>query len=167
MKREERTKRDWARICALLTILWMVIASPSWGQQTVHVTHWRSEDHRGDATPEAGGLRPLAEVLRSSRAGSSLEGLLSGLPRPEHLAPGAPRRWAGREPFGLAAQAERLMGDLYDPAGAPRGLMRAARFTLHALDAPGRALSRLTGADRASINPFKKRVSFTWYVDFP
>jgi hypothetical protein len=167
MSREERTDRNWIRVFALLTVLWTVVALPAWGQQTAHMFPWRSEHHGEGATREAGGPRPLAEVMRSSRPDSSLEGSLSGLPRSERLAPGAARRWLGREPFGLAAQAERLMGNLYDPAGSPRGLVRATRFALHALDAPGRALSRLTGADRASFNPFKKRVSFTWYVDFP
>jgi hypothetical protein len=167
MDREERTDRNWARICALLTVLWMVVALPSWGQQAFHASLWRSDHYRAGAAPEAGGLRPLAEVLRSSRPDPGLDGLLSGFPGSEQLASGFRRRPPGRELFGLAAHAEELLRDLQDPGGSPRGLLGMAQSTLRALDAPGRALSRLTGADRASLNPFRKRISFTWYVDLP
>jgi hypothetical protein len=165
MNREERTDHNWARVFTLLTLLWMVAALPSWGQQTARVTSWRSEQHWERPTLDPGGLRPLAEVLRSSRPRPSLAELLSNLPEPEP--PGAQRQFSSREPFGLAAQAERLMLDLHGPAGSLRGLLGVARSALHMLDAPGRTLSRLTGADSASFNPLKKRVSFTWYVDLP
>jgi hypothetical protein len=46
-----------------------------------------------------------------------------------------------------------------------RELTAPGRTPLRFLDAPGRALSRLTGADKASLNPLKKRISFTWYVN--
>jgi hypothetical protein len=167
MKRKERTDRNWARVIALLTLLLTVVELPSWGQQTLRVTRWRSENHLVGASPAPRELRPLAEVLRSSRPDLRLEALLSSLPRPERLAPGSQHPFPGREPFGLAAQADRLIGDLHGPAASPRGLLRVAWSALRALDAPGNALCRLTGADRASFNPLKKRISLTWYVDFP
>jgi hypothetical protein len=167
MEREERTDCNWARIIVLLTVLWAAVALPSWAQQTAHVTLWRSDHHREGAAPEAGGLRPLAEVLRSSRPDPALDGLLSALPGSEHLASGTSRRPRIRELFGLAAHAEGLLGDLRDADGSRRGLLGVARSALHALDAPGRVLSHLTGADSAAFNPFRKRISFTWYVDLP
>lgn len=167
MNREARTDRNWARVFALLTLLLAAVELPSWGQQTVRVTPRQSENHRAGASPEPGELRPLAEVLRSSRPAPDLAELLSSLPRPERLAARAQRPSPSREPFGLAAQAERLIRDLHGPSGSPRGLLGVARFALHALNAPGRALCRLTGADRAAFNPLKKRVSFAWYVDLP
>jgi len=167
MAREERTDCNRRPVFALLTLLWAVVALPSWGQQIGHGTHWQSDFHREGAVLEAGGMRPLAEVLRSSRPDPGLDGLLSGLPRSEHLASGASRRPRIRELFGLAAHAEGLLGELRDADGSRRGLLGVARSALHALDAPGRVLSHLTGADSASFNPFRKRISFTWYVDLP
>jgi hypothetical protein len=167
MKREERTDHNWVRIFVLLAILWTVAALPSWGQEAVRVISWPSERHLERLTLDPGGLRPLSELLRASRPHPSLAELLSNLPGPKGLAPGSPRPFSSRTSFGLTAQAEGFIRVLHVPAGSLRGLLGVTRSALHLIDAPGRTLSHITGADSAAFNPLKKRVSFTWFVDLP
>lgn len=146
--------------------MWTAAGAPSWGQQAARVGPWRSEQtHLAIEMPDRTGRRAVVEALRLSRSAPGLEqpaALPVGIP---DLTPALEPRLSRREPFGRAGDTDQLLDNWRRWTAREGSLPLLVRTPLRFLDAPGRALSRLTGADKASLNPLKKRISFTWYVN--
>ena len=76
------------------------------------------------------------------------------------------RLLSGREPHAGGSLTQMLLEQFTRPGRRRDHLFHMANTASRLVDAPNRALCRLTGADRAHINLSKKRVSFTWFVSF-
>lgn len=71
-----------------------------------------------------------------------------------------------RGQLALSSAANDLVERLAQSGGRPQGLFRTLRAAARIADTPNRALCILTGADRARLDLFKRRVSLTWFVSW-
>jgi hypothetical protein len=109
---------------------------------------------------------PLAEVMQSPRTRLRLT-------RMENVgSPSANSSFVVNEPLTDREQlaftdaAHALLDRLTRSGGRFSALFRTAHSAARLVDAPNRALRRLTGADRAHLNIRRRRVSFTWLVSW-
>jgi hypothetical protein len=143
------------------TCLWSGLHGAAWAQQA--------------ATAAANGTHPAggSAVSGSLAHTQSARAPRLRLTRMEHVGPGAASVDVGsgeqvsdREQLALSSAANDLLDRLAHSGSRHRGLFRTMRAAARIADSPNRALCMLTGADRARLDLFKRRVSLTWLVSW-
>jgi hypothetical protein len=142
----------------IMTCLWAWSNHPSWAQ---HPEPAGGETRSGT---QRSVYRTLSEAVRSARPRLRLAAMETvGSTAPQEPF-GPSQQLSDREQLAADSAAQALVEQLTRPGPRRSALLRTARTAARLIDAPNRALCRLTGADRARLDLGRKRVSFTWFV---
>jgi hypothetical protein len=145
------------------------VVSAGWLWGMAHGTA-RAEPSAALSGLHAGGSATVSGSLAHTRSAGTPRLRLT---RMERVGPGGAAesselggQVSDREQMALSSAASDFLERIARSRGRPHGMFRTLRAAAQIADAPNRALCALTGADRARLDLFKRRVSFTWFVSW-
>ncbi len=143
----------------LVAALWISLNVAAWAQQPTPPAAVETR-----AGSPRGVFRTVAAALHASRPRLRLAQMetVGAAARPDGLS--VSPSISDREQLAADSAAHAILDHLTRSGGRASALARTARKAARLIDAPNRALTRLTGADRARLDFARKRVSFTWFV---